>query len=292
MENTSFNGPDQEILGYFQSVFTREYVADLSNALSVLYESEYEGIQESLVSLLNGPEADNPDTLSSLMVAEIVKALDRLLELQGVKMFEEASIQHKNMVATTLGYMATMEDPVPYLRILETDLTSVEKLARLCQVVVAVDELVILDAVEEIEDNTLSKLYTTLEKQEAKQRHEEVEENHSKLIENFKLFCQYLGHDHIGYSMLQNDFKIGLESRTYLPFIAVHFNSIEVDVIAKNILSYFFISKDAWTSPLEHFRRESELLLRNPRNIIPVEAQMRKTLEGFEQYKRARYEQV
>lgn len=287
LENMTNHSPDTEILGYISSTFTREYQADLINALAILYNLEFPDIQEKLLGLINGVEAEDNEGLSELVSQTISDSLDQVFVQWGITLTEDVMLSIKNSIATALTFVTSIEDPVPYLRILETDLSKQEKLARIVYDLTNVSEIAVLDAVLDISDSAIQRLYGELTKRE--QAFAEVEEIsvNEKQLKNFQLFCQYAGKEHIGYQMLMNNFKLGMPAETYYTY--VH-NYLDVDVpvmTADNILSYYLMASDTWEAPMDAFRSNSERLLTNSRDILTVESAMRKRLEGFEQYKRA-----
>lgn len=290
LENTTQHSPDQEIIGYIRSTYTREYQTDLITALAVLYSLEYQDIQEQLISMINGIEAEDDEGLSQLMSDTIIAAMDKVFALWGIVINEDASLAVKNNIATTLTFVPAIEDPVPYLRILETDLSNEEKVARIVQEVLLQAEIITLDALLEVSSTMLERLYDELTKKEALMSQEVEEVVNPKQLDNFKQFCTYAGKDHIAYQMLENNFKFGLKAETYLPYVIGHLNTGRVETTAKTILSFYLMASDTWESPIEHYRQQSEVLIPDLRDVLAIESLMRSTLEGFEQYKKATHE--
>lgn len=284
MENTTANSPDQEIMAYLKSAFTKEYQAELITTISLLYEMEYPDLQENILSMINGIEAEDPDTLSSKVALVIHEALDKMFTLWGFEIDDGAPLQVKNAIASALTLVLTVEDPVPYLRIIETDLSSVEKIARITEELTEVTEIAVLETVLAVTDACINRLYTKLLDKE--ERADEIAENHDRQLEHFQIFCKYVGTGHVAYEFMQHGFQLGMKIDTYFPYMSSFLDEGNVELTGKNILSYYLLGSDTWESPIEAFRKDSEILLKNPRDILLVETQMRSILEALEQYKR------
>lgn len=290
LENMTQHSPDQEILGYIRSTYTREYQNDLIVALAVLYGLEYPDIQEKLIAAINGIDAEDNEGLSDRVSSLITAAVDQVFTLWGITLNDDVMLSVKNNIATALTFIPSIEDPVPYLRILETDLSGEEKVARIVQAVINQAEIITLDAILEVAPLTLDRLYAELTKQEAIVSKDIEEEINPKQLDNFKKFCTYAGTDHIAYQMLENNFKFGMALENYLPYIADHLNTGRVETTAKTLLSFYLMASDTWESPIETFRKYSESLISDMKDVLAIEGLMRSMLEGFEQYKKATHE--
>lgn len=289
LENMSQHSPDQEIVGYIRSTYTRECQSDLITALAILYGLEYRDIQEQLVGMINGIEAEDNEGLSKLVADTITAAMDKVFDLWGIVLNSDVMLSVKNNVATALTFIPSIEDPIPYLRILETDLSNEEKVARIVQACINQAEVVTLDALLEVRQFAIDRLYKQLEKQEASAPELLMEVN-PKQLDNFKKFCDYVGKDHTAYQMLQNEFKFGLTSEIYLPYVISHMDTGRVESTAMNLLSFYLLAADTWESPIDHFRKQSERFVSDMRDVLAIEGLMRSTLESFEQYKKASHE--
>lgn len=288
MENTTYTNEDQEIAGYIASTFTQECGQDLTTALSILYDLEYPNIQEFLVGLVNGAAGDDKDLVSMQFEAAIHDGLNDIFTQWGVTFNEEVRLSTKNTIASSMNFVQEIEDPVPYLRILETNLSPVEKLARIVEGVSDFTEIEVLDSVLSINPETLSRLYDVLTQAEERltgsQEEPEINEKQLKCFTDFQKYCN--NEPLIGYVMLVNNFLFGMKYETYLPYVEGHLVQTLPEETAKNLLSFFFLSSDTWEAPLETFRKESERLLHRGAAILPTEDAMRKILTGFEQYRK------
>ncbi len=286
MENTTYASADQEILGYINSTYTREMGQDLITALSILYEVSYPNLQEKLIGYINGLEAEDEESLSIAFSNEIDQSLVDVLHRWGIELHDDVPLNVKIKIASGLNMVMSVEDPVPYIRILDTDLELVEKLARIVAEFTLLADVVFMESVESVDKDLLQRLYNELLKLEERVAPPVEEAANAKQVENFKVFCQYLGKEHIAYQLLQNNFAFGMSSDVYLVYIAPYLQADSQEQTALNLLSYFLMASDTWESPLEAYRKTSEVLVHNPRDILPIENAIRRMLEGLEQYKR------
>lgn len=284
MEQVTYNSPDEEILGYIAATFTKEYGAELSNAISVLYMLQDPEIQEDLLSVINGPESEDPELLMSSFNSTIATHIDKLFPIFGIVVEPNASLATKNAIISALHVLLDAEDVVPYIRILETDLTPLEKVVTLVSYFSQVSEIELHEAIMDVDAMLIHRLRISLESREESSDDTEV---NVKQIENFKAFCQYLGRDHLGARLVEGGIRFGMPMAVYMPFVAKLFEEASDINVGKDLLGFYLICSDAWESPVETFRRDSEIILKNYKNFLAVETSMRSMVQGFEQYKRS-----
>lgn len=284
MEQVTYNSPDEEILGYIAATFTKEYGAELTNAISVLYMLQDPEIQEDLLSVINGPESEDPEVLMTSFNSAITSHIDKLFPLFGIVIEPTASLATKNAIVSALHILLDVEDVVPYIRILETDLTPLEKVVKLVTYFSQVSEIELHETIVDVDAILIHRLRISLESREENNDDAEVD---IKQIENFKAFCQYLGRDHLGARLVEGGIRIGMPMAVYMPFVAKLFEEAGDLDVAKDLLGFYLICSDTWEAPVETFRRDSEIILKNYKNFLAVETSMRSMLQGFEQYKRS-----
>jgi len=284
LEQVTYNSPDEEILGYIAATFTKEYGAELTNAISVLYMLQDPEIQEDLLSVINGPESEDPEVLMTSFNSAITSSIDKLFPLFGIVIEPTASLATKNAIVSALHILLDVEDVVPYIRILETDLTPLEKVVKLVTYFSQVSEIELHETIVDVDAMLIHRLRISLESREENNDDAEVD---IKQIENFKAFCQYLGRDHLGARLVEGGIRIGMPMAVYMPFVAKLFEEAGDLDVAKDLLGFYLICSDTWEAPVETFRRDSEIILKNYKNFLAVETSMRSMLQGFEQYKRS-----
>lgn len=284
MEQVTYTSPDEEILGYIAATFTKEYAADLRNAIAVLYMLQDPEIQEDLVALINGPESEDPELLSTMFNSTLSSHMDKLFPLFGIVIDHDTALSKKVAILTALHAVLDVEDVVPYLRILETDLTPVEKVAKLVSYFTSVSEIELYEVIMEVDATLIHRLRLSLESREEADGTDEV---NSAQIENFQAFCQYMGRDHLGARLIEGGIRFGMAMSVYMPFVAKLFEEASDVDVSKDLLGFYLICSDTWQAPIDAFRRDSEVILKNYKNFLAVESSMRAMLQGFEQYKRS-----
>lgn len=286
MENAVNYSPDQEILGYASSSFTNEYRIELLNSLSLLYSFEFPDIQETLCNLLNDPSAEDEETLRSSFVNLIKLSLSDLLQFHQVSVREDTELDVMNAIMSALVMVQDTEDVIPYLRLLESDKENEEKLAAIVEEFTPISSIKVLEAVFEVGDNLLDNLYTVLGKKEMLQE-DGLSSTNEKLVDNLKDFIVYAGKEQLAYELSSHGFKVGFPTATYYPYASSFVDTGDNKTTAVNLLGYFFMAEDTYDRPIESYRAISEQLIHDTKRILPIESEMRRVMEEFEQYKKA-----
>jgi hypothetical protein len=286
MENTTYSSPDQEILGYMNKTYSPECQRVLTNALAILYHVEYPDLQSNLLELLNGPDSEDTDGLSESFVGIIQDAVVNYLKLLGIEAVQDAELSALVATATALEILSAIEDPLPFIRLLETDNTPDVKLAKLVSEMTTESELSVLDSLHHVEISLMTRLMVMLEKQEIRTITTEEEINLSAMIENLKQYKAYKGDKGIGFSMLDFGFKPGGSSSNYAAYMGEMIDAGEPEATADNLISFYYLAEDTWKAPVESYRKDAESYIKDPKHIPLVEQSMRRILEAFEQYKR------
>lgn len=287
MENAIDLSQEQEIARFIQSNFTLEYQVDLTLAIEMLLQFEYEGICDALCELLYSPTAEDTDATSVTFSRIAEDALSDLIKQHGVTT-DNATLSTDLEVIRGIYHVQHIEDPVPYLRIIEGNTQSPEeKLATILSQFSVKDETFFLTALAEVEESFLNRLYLKLTEQEEKTNENSSKEIDVELLSNFKLFIQRYGKTNLGYSIVNTGTPIGLPISDYVGYFAGQIDVSHPDVAAMDLLSLFFLASDTWQSPVIAYRDNSEQLLNNTKDLQVIESKMQQIFESYAQYKKA-----
>src|SRR5690606_6009525 len=107
----------------------------------------------------------------------------------------EAELGEKAQILTGLYRVQHVEDPVPFLRILETDFSNEEKLAHVLQHLTELDSIQLVAVIETVSDASLKSMEDYLELLDQRQNSDTEPEGRvpKALLENLRDFFQYFG---------------------------------------------------------------------------------------------------
>ncbi len=291
MENSIDLSPEQEIARFIQSNYTPEYQADLAMAISVMYQFEHDGIQDTLCELLYAPGGEDSDALSVSFANTVEDSLKELVRMHGVTA-EEATLSHHLEIMRGIYHVQGTEDPIPFLRIIEGNTqTAEEKLAAILASFSSYGEAYFIAILTEVEESLLTRLYLKLSEQESEQKDDEEEANQA-LIDNFKLFVHRYGKSNLGYMVVGMGVALGLPIASYLDYFTGHIDTTHPDTATMDLLSLFFLAEDTWQAPIEAYRTYSEQLINNVKDLQTIEDRMQRVYESFVQYKKATDDQA
>lgn len=288
MDTTQHDSPDDEILAYISGTYTPEYGNSLQAALSLLYAFGVDGVQDTLCEMIYDISAENHDSHRIAFSSFIQQEVLRLLSLHGIDI-DEARLDETVAVLSAISLVQQCEDPVPYLRVLESNtLSSEEKMARILKDFCFLDETRLMMVFHGVEEGLPVKLYQHLLILEQRYRTEDKtneEADEQKIVENFRRFESCFGQDTFAHQVLFSGMKIGLPFRLYVAYIGEEESRPEASYIL-DIFSLMLIAEDTYNRPVAAFRELSDVLLDNPKNYQHIEAEIQKINEKFELYKK------
>lgn len=279
-----------EIQSFIAGSYSQELQEDLAGAMALFEAFEYTAPYEQLADTLYDPEQEDPDAVQLGVLGVFHRSLDHLLQCHQIRLQEEISISTKNQVLGVMVRIQNMEDPTPVLRILETDLSGEEQLAKLMEAYSTIDETQALDTFASVSSELLHRLRDTLY-----QKEEAIEEVSTESMQNaaqfevLRDFFHVHGQTNLAAEMLNNGMRPGWALHLYLPYVQSALVAPTPTQMAKDLLSLFFMASDTYIDPLQAFRVHSETLLSSVDLIQRVETAMRADLNALSQYTGAKY---
>lgn len=274
----------EEITDYIERTYPNQFQELLKAALSLFDAFEHTAIYDRLRDLLYDPESDDPDVLSSGFVSTFEQSVNELLEAHQLKCFEEVQFGMRVQILAAALMVTNVEDPTPYIRILETDLSNEEQFAKILEGFLPIDEATVLSAVEEVHDEFIARLHLHLSQREAQlEAQQEEAEVPEELFGMLKTYFQVVGGQNLASEMLKNGMKPGWSINTYLPYVEDYLKDLNTAELARDFLGLFFMSSDTYKEPLQAYRKHSELVLSQVDQIQAVETAMMEHLNGIAQ---------
>lgn len=282
-----------EIHAYLYDNFTEHFRQELLGSLLLFDAFHHVKAYEPFPDILFDTSIDDPEVVRARMLDAFHEGLDLLLQSHQLSLVPETDIPVKNQILSVLYRLQHLEDPVPVLRILETDKSDEEQFAQIIAGYSVLNEQQVLEAVYSLASSTLHILRDYLYRQEAQQTPEESPEavtERGLLIQNLKDFFQVHGTDNLANEMIQNGIAIGHAVKLYYPYIHEHLVTDNDQQTAKNLLSFFFIANDTFNDPLAVYRRVSDDLIHDHPRTIRIEALITQLLNDLRNYQKATHD--
>lgn len=291
---------DEEILDFFHNNYTKIFAVQLERAVGLLLNFGYPEAKDKLIQAFNDPEFEDPDILH-IAVPNLIRTWQTESLLQhGIEITPESPQVFISDVLSGLLLVQDIEDPMPYLRLLESDLDDEVKFCRLFKDFSTYSEESFYEYIASIYPSLIERLYSTLSKQDLRNVLENSDyesavaytEEQKKIIDNYRDFVNYAGRETLGYRMLDAGFKIGLDPNSYYAFVKDMLELHDLKKAALDLLSFFFLAEKTWLKPAEAYRHISEQIVLDPRSIPLIDNEIRHYLLEFEQYRKASHAKI
>jgi len=285
--------PDEQIDEYIETHLSPE-LSDEINASFILFDAfEYQNPYVKMLDVLNDLSNEDSEITQREFLEVFSTGLDELLQAHQVVVFPETDLSTKNQILAVLYRLQKLEDPIPVLKILESDKSDEEKLAAIIDQYSLLSEGEVLSAVESIQPSSLQVLQTYLYGQEKSEEEPKTNEEIQKsdlLIKNLRDYIHIAGEGSLAEEMMVNGINPGKNFDLYYPFIASLIENPDDGVIAKNILSAFFMSSNTFSEPLKAYRAFSEKLVHDSARIPKIEIKISGLLEDLRNYQKVTHE--
>jgi len=280
------------LLQYGQARWTEDLLTEVMLSLSLFEVFEYREVAATLDNLL----LDTSETFTSedqrdlAIINAITKALDAILEAHQTKVFDEATLEERNELLSSLYRIQYYEDVGLICRLLNTECLPEERLARTLTLVSRFSEERILPLLESVPVTTLEnfqRYFETRETSEALQHSLEKQQTLQVLRENLADFIQYTGAETLVAQMFESGFEPGYPVSLYHPYVQEMLVTEDATLTAQNLVGLFYFSMDTYTSPTEAFKRYSDQLFESNQFAMKVEAAVRQLVTEFNHYRKA-----
>lgn len=274
----------EEIVEYITRTYPDPFQELLKAALSLFDAFEHTEIYDRIRDVLYDPESDDPDVLSTHFVSLFEQSVNELLAAHQIKCFDEVQLTYRIQILASILMVMNVEDPTPYLRILETDLSNEEQFAKILESFLPIDEAEVMSSVEEVHDEFLTRLRLYLAEREAQLENDQMDSDiPEELFETLKLYFQVVGGQNLAGEMLKNGMRAGWPIETYLPYVKDYLKDLNTTELARDFLGLFFMSSDMYQQPLLAYRKHSEMVLSQVDQIQAVESAMMEHLNTIAQ---------
>lgn len=289
MENTLVSPPLETILTYAASSFSHEKVDEIEDAIAVLNTFQFPNLEPRLLEIIHDPVADDEAAGDMKFLGELHDCYNELFEEIGM-VVESEDLGRMAEFAISLNRIPLVEDPVPFLRLMETDLANEEIIANMVSEVSTLSVEDVMEMLLEVPDAHIHQLTVLLEKFELNQPEDPtLVERTQKLVTNLRAFHDFIKKETLASRMVLSGFKEGFELATYYPYIkemlVIDQQNPNIEQYATDLLSFFYLGIDSFTQPVAVYNKTSEGLNIPIQLTVPIQSAIIKMVNEFEQFK-------
>lgn len=284
-----FHNTQEAVENFLASHYTEQLSQTYRNCLALMDTFEYATIYEKLIDVIFDPESENQDKASMDFHTTMVDGLNAVLSEHMLSLTEEATIVQRMYILHGLYLLQSIEDPVPYLRMLESVGDEAEVFGRIIgqlTELTATEVMLVLDEAMSNLPGLLTGIKNMLTDMENIQP-VEVDEVAVQVTKNLNDYFKACGEDNLACQLVNSGMTIGQSAAIYYPYVSDHLVTENDEETAKNLLSFFLFCRDTYQSPLESYRKYSEALLGTAARTSRIEAIILQEYTKLEQYKDA-----
>lgn len=251
---------DDLITLFVQTNYTEQQAEDIFEAIGLMTAFNYSDPFLPMQDLLMNASYEDPATTVDSFTMIILKAQAYLLDRHGVALTEETTLAFNNQVLRVLFQLQRLEDPVPVLRVLETENDDVIKFCQIMEMFSSIPDTTYMQVVETIRPICLKLLAEYLYEQEETQKLAVKEL--PILKENVRVFTQVFGVNEAVRTILDSDVIMGEEFELYLPlFDELRSAILDEKVLVETLTFLLLYSSDGTMSPIEVFTQYADKLV-------------------------------
>lgn len=284
---------DARGLMLFTGLFTPECFTVFENARAILQAYNVTTLDERLEGIYHDGSSQDKDLMMVAVQRTIEGMISDLICQHGIDLSDEASLKDCNAILSALFMVQSIEDPIPYLRLIEVNnLDAIEKFCEVIGPLANIDPATMMTLIEDVEDSLITRLRVCLETQETKL--EAVSDQDTLMpeyVDQLKAFFEHFGKDLIGYQIIESGMRLFLPVETYITLFDEHLKDDHPETLALMIYSVLILGSDSWNNPLQAYRDKSDLLVA-PAQMRRVETKLMSLLSNFSQYLKAKHDAI
>lgn len=275
---------------FITNVFTPDFVSLIRQSFSLFEAFEHQNAYTNMINIIMSESFSDTESRAEQFSVELANQLDYVVKEHLIHLTDEATIRDRVDIIDALYRFQHLESYIPYSAILDTDLDSTDKLAKIIVELTNLEEGHVLSLIKEVDPRTLSLMETFIED---KEQHQIVDLTPPFIKERMKLFVEVSGKASIGFIILEGGMKMGYPVKLYLPFVNEHL-VVENNPhnTAANILSIIYISDVEGKDVLTVYREISEGIFKSLDEVAKVESYMLNIIYKVEELRKINHEKL
>lgn len=251
---------DDLITLFVQSNYTEQQAEDIFEAIGLMRVFNYTDPFLPMEDLLMNESYEDPIVMTDKFTLIILNAQAYLLDRHGISLCEDTTLAFNNQVLRVLFQLQHLEDPVPVLRLLETDQNDTLKLVQILEMFTNTPDTTFLQIIETVRPICLKLLAEFLYEQEETQKLATKEL--PILKENVRLFTQVFGINEAVRTILDSNVIMGEEFELYMPLYDELRSLItDEETLVQTLVFLLLYSSDGTMKPIEVFTEHADKLV-------------------------------
>lgn len=271
-----------EIELFINQAYNQEKVELFNKCFSVFDEFHLEDYDLSMIELIS--VYDSMDSEQAFLEFEIIvkNTLISLIQEHGLVLDEEATLDIICEIARCLNAIQSYEDKESIIRTLESEYDAEEKLCQLFRFVSQETPDNFMMAINEVDQNIFTKIYELYHTMEIEELSAEELNTAATIIKQLKELRSFIKYDEaIGFKLITKGFSVNGDFNQYIKYCVQKFDSMDLAVIAKELLVILFMAKQSYASPIMFFRSISSSLFDDIDKITKIDVHLNTLINDF-----------
>lgn len=268
-----------ELKIFVDDTFTPEIVTTIERAFTTFETLSVEDFELPYLAIVMEEQTSDSLSPQDRFYKQLQQDCNFVLMQFEIKLSDTAQLHDTVELLEALTLIENYENKQELIDAIEASDDSIDALAQVINILSSVKISTIYSIVDEVSPNLINVI-----KNLGKNKEEElIFEPDQALIKNIKSFKKYLADNGaIGIDLVRNGQPIGADFSYYLKLMNVEFfKNKNYLLLAKDILSLLFISGDAFSNPIEFFRKNSALMFDDLTTITKVDNELTKIVNHY-----------
>lgn len=268
-----------ELKIFVDDTFTPEIVTTIERAFTTFETLSVEDFELPYLAIVMEEQTSDSLSPQDRFYKQLQQDCNFVLMQFEIKLSDTAQLHDTVELLEALTLIENYENKQELIDAIEASDDSIDALAQVINILSSVKISTIYSIVDEVSPNLINVI-----KNLGKNKEEElIFEPDQALIKNIKSFKNYLADNGaIGIDLVRNGQPIGADFSYYLKLMNVEFfKNKNYLLLAKDILSLLFISGDAFSNPIEFFRKNSALMFDDLTTITKVDNELTKIVNHY-----------
>jgi len=268
-----------ELKIFVDDTFTPEIVTTIERAFTTFETLSVEDFELPYLAIVMEEQTSDSLSPQDRFYKQLHQDCNFVLMQFEIKLSDTAQLHDTVELLEALTLIENYENKQELIDAIEAADDAIDALAQVINILSSVKISTVYSIVDEVSPNLINVI-----KNLGKNKEEDlVFEPDQALIKNIKSFKNYLADNGaIGIDLVRNGQPIGADFSYYLKLMNIEFfKNKNYLLLAKDILSLLFISGDAFSNPIEFFRKNSALMFDDLTTITKVDNELTKIVNHY-----------
>lgn len=245
---------------FITSTYTPEYQEELYQTLGIFKAFNYMEPFGNIGQMLMMQSYIEPDSMADTFTQLLINGQDYILDRHGISLTNDATLPFRNICLKAMLLLQNLEDPLPVLRILESDETEQEKLSRILEHITDVPQTTFIHVLDEVRPVCLRMLADFLYAQESNEQKAVPEL--TQIRDAVRRFKETYGMNVAVRTIIDSDVVMGEEFKIYIPiYNELREQITDEKILVETLLFLLLYSSDGVQAPVQVYSEHSTELI-------------------------------